>query len=271
MSNDESVDIVEVGTETSLSSAAAETHSASARTDADPEARYGAGWHDPWGANPADNAPESHGTFNPLYICLLHIGFDPDWRLKINHASYRYRGEQTPTKRLEKALGIFTDKILGSYEFGDQSMQDLGHVSYIWQYPGHQPGRTRDSTGFADFKFRSPTEIFIFLESQTVYVGPKERLFACTKYGHSRPTTQMDKNYSFYGADIVPDADLGQLQGSGRLIRVQNYAKLVNGDSTDTADQYYALNIHLKVPGGPAGLIPIIIDPDTGNGTGNEP
>lgn len=269
MKTDDMIGGSEVASETSRSPASSVQATRPETPDSDTNIRLGAGYPEPYGANPADNAPGHFGAFEPLYVCLLHVRFEPDWRLTINHASYRYQGQQTPDARLAKAREIFTDKLGGNYQFGEQAMQDLGHVSYAWLLPDHQPDHPRDSTTFADFKFRSPTEIFIFLESPTVYTGVRERLLACTKYG-SKPTP-LHENYSFYGADSVPDSAMGALLRRGRMIRVRNYAKLRDGSSSDTQAQEYALNIHFKIPGGPAGLIPMVLDPDTGNGMGNEP
>ena len=231
-----------------------------------------------WGFNPAIDVPTGGGAnyppFKPKYISLLYLGLKSDWSIVTNHASYPVAQNTTDAQRLTKAVAAFKNVVGGRKRFRDS--------------PGGLYQRTNgdlDSVAFDTFRFKSQNEIFIFLDQVDLPGGANTRLLLDAKRVLSfGPRLQVkdaqgnhmpaQENFSFFNAaavDLQPYlADLGG-RIPGALMRVRNYMTNENGAAIVIADQGYAMNIHFSVPG-PGGIpIPMIIDPDTGNGTGNEP
>jgi len=231
------------------------------------------GEDDPHGREAHLDPPGDYPVFNPRFLCVLFMDFRPDWTLAINHASYDFVPDQDPAVseagRLAKAVAVIDGKIRSGGDLADVPH----HRPYAWRYPAlHQPGRTHDSTTFSDFKFKSPTEIFLFMNNPNVVLGPSARLIRFTRYGSLGSSAgEMNENQSFFRAREVTGAQLGVLNNRGKLIRLENHARVDPMTSTDVRDQSYSMNIRLGINGGGAGIIPVIIDPDTGNGQGNEP
>jgi hypothetical protein len=238
-------------------------------------ARRPVGEDDPYGSEAHEEPPPGYPVFNPSYLCVLFIDFRPDWTMSVNHASYPFQPDPDPevskVRRLEKAIAVIDGKLA----VPGRDLADVpGHPPYAWQNPppAHQQGRTRDSTYLEDFKFKSATEIFIFLNNDNLQVGPDDRLIRFTRYGKAgRQGAPMNWNFSFFRARQVVGPALGVLAGRGKLLRLENHARVDLMTTTDMRAQKYSLNLRIGVPGGEAGIIPLFIDPDTGNGTGNEP
>jgi hypothetical protein len=80
------------------------------------------------------------------------------------------------------------------------------------------------------------------------------------------------KNYSFFNARAVDTFAMSRkLDAKGKMIRVENYACNEDGADINVPNQRYSMNIYFAVDAGPTGPVTLVVDPDTGNGTGNEP
>jgi hypothetical protein len=221
---------------------------------------------DYWGDDPHRPHPDAP-AFNPRYIALLYLGLGDDWTLAVNHACYALPAiATTPDARRDYALDILEDKVTRGVTFGEQNL--AGHPAFRHQKPvWDEPMREYDSGSLGDFKFKSPNEIFIFLHHEgfplTFY---NRRLIAFKQLGADNQVRRP--NDTFYNARAVPNSDLKTLRDKGTLIRVENYATDVSGMLTDTL--LYSMDIKFQINAG-SQKVTMIIDPDTGNGTGNEP
>lgn len=233
-----------------------------------------------YGANPRLGPPDinaSHWkTFEPEYIALLYIGFKSDQSMIINHASFKFKGNDD--ERRDRAIALF-DKIADK------------NITFAKLQNGDEPrpgyGGALDFTDFKHFGFKSKTEIFILLHQvglgKTTFGLDEEQLLSFgTRLleteqlddgagGKYEEHIRADENYSFFNAASVPADKISKIAPNlfGALIRVRNYVTNEHGPIVNTSRKY-ALNIHYNVPG-PTDRIPMVIDPDTGNGTGNEP
>lgn len=234
---------------------------------------------DDWGENPQDSpptGPQEHypPSFDPAYITLLYLGLGSDWKVRVNHASYSI-SNSTPDTRRDKAIAVFKALINGNTprRFGDSVMQTV-HPSY------RRKDKSLDGITFDTFRFASENEIFVFIHQTdiapgaqtTITLDPKtlfsfgSRLQKKDANGHA---LQASRNYSFFNAAPVnTDADLNRVGG---IMRVENWMREESGDPVTELDIPYSLNIHFTIPGNDGLQFPMVFDPDTGNGRGNEP
>jgi hypothetical protein len=236
---------------------------------------------DDWGENPQDGHPVGGlqhypSDFKPNYIALLYLGLGSNWQVRVNHASYWMPGKG-PDDRRDKAIAVFKALISGppQHRFGDRGMQ-IQHQSF------QRKDHSLDGVTFDTFRFASATEIFIFIHQADLVPGPTtqttitldprtllsfgSRLQKKDAHGNPLPAA---RNYSFFNAAVVNgDADLNKLGG---IIRVENWMTEELGDPITAPDISYSMNIHFTIPGNNGRQFPMVFDPDTGNGTGNEP
>lgn len=253
---------------------------ANAPNDIDPDyfirnikmAGMGGGFY--WGENPHDDPPSSggvtvYGDFRPSFVTLLYLGIRSDLTMRVNHASYN-TGIIRPEKRLEKATQAFEAIISGRNSFKDHQ---TNHPSHRRVKPGPYYGQV-DSDTFDNFRFASKTEIFIFIHQVDLLIGDQTKIFLQDRdvlsFGlRTQAGTLAQPNYSFFNAKpVVTSSRL--LEQVGRMIRVENW-QTNEGGSAIGADQSYSLNIHYSLPGDGGRRFPMVFDPDTGNGAGNEP
>lgn len=224
---------------------------------------------DYWGDDPHRPPPGCPTTpFQPKYIALMYLGLEDPWKLKVNHACYELPATViTPEARRDWALDILEEMAPSGKTFGDQTLTShrppYKHQKPIWL----DSSREYDSGFLHEFKFKSPNEIFIFLHHKTaaVRVGDK-RLLSFKQIGADNKVRRP--NDTFYNARVVPNDELRTLTNKGTLIRVENYATDVSTTMTETL--LYSMDIKFQIDAGD-GMVTMIIDPDTGNGTGNEP
>ena len=237
----------------------------------------GAARMDTYGRDPHDEAPPfkaEPGTpeyYAPEYVALLYLHLGSGWDIQVNHACYAVPAGNDETARRIKAVAVLGEKVLRNVEFGDSAM--LHHNPYQHQLidVGHQPSHDFDSRAFTDFKFKSQNETFIFIHHPGMAITLAENaLFAFKVTGSDG--MPRNQNFSFYHARVVPQAEMGMLAGVGSLLRVENHQLKEDGKRLGLGEsRAYGLDILFGVDGGDAGQITLIIDPDTGNGSGYEP
>ena len=240
------------------------------------------GSSDDWGENPHQLEPPSlpgdeyPDEFQADYAALLYLGLYPDWSVRINHASYNIPGS-SDVQRLNKAVAVFTDIIKNKNDTQKYRFKDhLGHNPY------RRATSAYDGIDFSSFRFKSPTELFILihqvdaskvrptkiiLDSRRL-ISFSSRQLAKNAHGFNLPA---ERNYSYFRAEPVLQPALGDLFYEARMIRVQNWARGEYGSEIIEPDVPYSMNIHFIVLGVNNVVIPIVIDPDTGNGAGHEP
>ena len=223
----------------------------------------------PWGKDP-HGAPEYDGgnpaPFRPAYITLVHIELAKDWKLFVNHASYSAKDLPDTNSRMKKAIEIFEAKIPAGgarMKFSDPALRSHG--------PYQRKNSAFDVDDFSPFGFNSQHEIFIFLESPEITIKSGD-LISFTPLDVNE--AEMAENYAFFNAETV-DLTKTKLAKRGRMMRVENHFTDEKAQPLDDKDpakaKLYAMNIHFRTRGYGSHYMPIIIDPNTGNGAGNEP
>jgi hypothetical protein len=222
------------------------------------------GYPENYGKNP--NFPkEGNSNFSARYIGVIDIRAAGGWKLDINHAAFDCKEGATDATRLDKAIKALSGKRMP----GKSRFKELKNELT----PFNRKLANGDNYDSANFDkllgFKSPNELFIFIEGD-VELTQQAYLSFSPLGADLKP---RDQNYAFFDAREI---DTAKLQGlKGRMISVRNYMtdkddKLIGKDQP-TPSQNYAMNIHFTVPGKGGTRIPMIIDPDTGNGAGNEP
>ncbi len=224
-----------------------------------------------WGDDPHDGPPGvPPPSYDPRYIALLYVGLESNWSFSINHACYALPpGASTADFRLAKALDILEDKVARSVTFGVQNL--AGHPPFQHLLPNiyQQPARLLDSGSLEDFRFKSQNEIFIFLHHPNIRVDVvADRLLGFKKQGPNDVDPIRERNDTFYNARAVPSADMRTLQNAGTLLRVENYA--TGAKTVGDWKHSYSMDIRFQLTAG-IGQATMLIDPDTGNGSGYEP
>jgi len=232
----------------------------------------------PYGTSPdfgdSPTAPPPAGRkFEPRHIALVHVEPLKDWEMLVNYTSLDLSSGNTDETRLQRAADIFTakwntvtsEKKARFRELKISKPNDYRDIHYFSKHGG-----VYDYDDFENFKFESQTEIFFFFDSPHIEFGSP--LMAATQLTSNG--SSCAPNYSFYGCVLVDENDpaLQGLRGKGRILRVRNYVTDKEG-KTITTPVSYSLNIQLSVKndGAGGGRVPIIFDPDTGNGLGYEP
>jgi hypothetical protein len=225
-----------------------------------------------WGDSPTAPAPADR-KFEPNHIALVHVELLKDWEMLVNYTSLDLPSGSTDQTRLNRAAVVFTTKSNTvangkKARFRDLKLSkpnDYKDVHYFAQHGG-----VDDYDDFSNFRFASQTEIFFFFDSPNIGFGSP--LIAATELTSNG--SSCAKNYSFYGGALVNENDpaLQGLKGKGRILRVRNYV-MDQAGKTITTPVSYSLNIQLSVKNDSTGggRLPIIFDPDTGNGSGYEP
>lgn len=249
--------------------------------------KAGRGWKYPHHGNDP-NEPRSYyevsnptgiikkvNLFNPQFFHIISIedgsknSSDPKkrWSIDINHAHFSFAStfddEITNNARLKKAIEILENKKPGLFSATTNSnrkpfnRKKLPEIDYA------------EDILFSKLKYGSKHEIFIYIDGPFIGLESKSLIsFAPNR----NPSGVAKENFSFYGAEIVPLNSMGSLWDKGRIIRLRNYFEDANGDPVISTDEMvYSMNIHIGVPNGTNGSVPMVIDPDTGNGMGNNP
>ncbi|HEX8064345.1 MAG TPA: hypothetical protein VF535_14165 [Allosphingosinicella sp.] len=226
-----------------------------------------------WGRDPHDALPPdpaNWATYSPRYIVILYVRLNQNWDMSVNHACFTPT-VNTPEGRLAQAIRILDDKIKYDCDLGDSRLHQYGIYEHIYKYPdaGHQLGRDYDSFTFSDFKFYNQNELFIFIHDPDITIQDGDLLAFKAAGLQPKP---MDFNFSYFNARAVDPAEMSaSLAQEGRMMRVENYATKEDGTPIGNDNRNYSIDIKFRIDAGPAGMITMIIDPDTGNGAGNEP
>jgi hypothetical protein len=224
------------------------------------------GFPETYGDDPHEPRTE---PFPVEFIGVVYIGAGKGWELTVNHAAFRVETSDNDAQRLAKAIKVLEARG-GNGRFKDLK-DDLAPHPRKNKNPSMPD--VLDSDNFDKyFGFKSKNELFIFIDGDVELTD--NALISFTPYNHERG--KRDPNYAFYGARKIDATKLGKLKG--RMISVRNYMTLKGGEPISEAahnekdrSQTYSMNIHFTVPGSGTMRVPIVIDPDTGNGQGNEP
>ena len=206
-------------------------------------------------------------AFTPSYLTIIVISSAGAWRLGANHASCGIDdpASNTPDARLAQALRILKKVVPGRRKLSDLQPGKPDAEAKLFR---HNDG-SYDRDDFVDLGFNSQHEIFVYFDSADVTLDNSQLISFGTKLSNGSPAAGNDSFFVSRVADSVLDGPL-----KGKLIRIENYNTIFDGSSytrrpTDDPSKAarYALNYHVTLPGRQP--LPIIIDPDTGNGGGN--
>lgn len=216
-----------------------------------------------WGHRATDDAeliPALKGKFRPKFLTIVYINFPSAWNIEINHASWPISGLDHGDRR-QKAVNILARRLAGT-RFKDMPAP---HLPYK-----RNDNSKKEMESFEKFGFSSQSEIFIFFANPDIGLNLH---WPVTFTEFSDTGQPRDTNYSFFNAQVVPQDELNGL--AGRMMRLRNYVvdeeyqDLKFGNPDNNISRTYAMNIHFGMPGNES--VPMVIDPETGNGTGNEP
>ena len=207
--------------------------------------------------------------FQPSYVTIIVISSSGAWRLGANHASFGLdnAASNTSEARLAQALRILKKIAPGRRKLSDLQPGKPDAEAKIYR----RKDGSFDRDDFVDLGFNSQHEIFVYFDSADVTLDNDQLISFGATLSDGNPAAGND---SFF----VSRVDDGELDGplKGKLIRIENYNTIHDGStftprpSDDLSKAVrYALNFHLTLPGRQP--LPIIIDPDTGSGGGNEP
>lgn len=235
----------------------------------------------PWGREPnvvdwPEGNPADLPTFAPNYITLVRISSSEPWKISVNHASFEAKDNA------EKPLGTDARKAKAIEIFNEIAPKDKprkrlsaasGKKIYARKKGGHA-GKT-DIVGFGEFGADQQTEIYIWIDAPTASIDKGYVISFSPLTGTGE---NADPNDSFFAKGLTESIH------GGPLIVVRNYfstyddetktfSSRISASATNpgTKPANYAMNIHLSVPGDGTEMIPIVIDPNTGNGGGLEP
>lgn len=201
--------------------------------------------------------------FRPEFITVVHIDFDRPWRVSVNHACYRLLGA-SPSQRLQRALELFRLK----------RPETSPKLRFSALPEPHKPRLRHGALDFDDFDwfgFGSQNEIFFYFDNPDIAFDDEWLISFAPVSDTGRPRAL---NYSFFNAKSQPVQLHSPGVNTGWLVTVENYytnhlGRPVTLDDP-TAELLYAMNLHFKMKTD-TGYIPLVIDPETGNGAGHEP
>lgn len=244
------------------------------------------GKYDPWGLEPnlknwqnssIGKLPTSLPNFAPAYITLVRISPRKGvFGLEINHASYNAAG-YSQGERADLAQSLFSQVSPGAARKHFREIPPRGNnpagkpfAIYSRHAPAPGPNPVVDLDGFENFGSSQQVEIFVWFDVPAGLSIDPTLLVSFAPFTQSN--NGASKNDRFFAREIM-----GNLPG--KLIAIENYFTTFSESDCTFApddgkkDKVFAMNIHFNLDGaGPSRLpIPMVIDPDTGNGNGSEP
>lgn len=222
------------------------------------------------GINPHDLSQRpTTVAFAPSYITIIVIGSAGAWRIGANHASFAIDNlaDNTPGSRLSQALRILKKVVPGRRKLSDLQPGKPDAEAKLYR----RTDGTFDRDDFVDLGFNSQHEVFVYYESADVTLDNDQLISFGARLSDGSPAAGNDSFFVSRVADAALDGPL-----KGKLIRIENYNTMFDGSSftprpnNDPSKAVkYALNYHVTLPGRQP--LPIVIDPDTGSGMGNQP
>ncbi len=215
-----------------------------------------------WGDSPRkeDKAPlPKNVDWQPTHYCVVYINLDNS-QLIAKHAYY-------PTK-FDKPLSNTTEPSSASVG----AFAALQAMSKTGQWPaGYVEG---SDINFGNFWFGSQHEIYILVDGTLARLDTEKLLvFAEQKTKKNSVLPKPSQNKTFYNAISLKDSSI-----KNDVLFVQNWfvdsknqkpiPKKPNTNHKYIPEEVYSMNIHILIG---AADIPAVIDPDTGNGMGNNP
>lgn len=213
-----------------------------------------------WGKDPK----LSKSGFTPKFYVVVYLKFDGAGILNVRHAYFP----------------VDTSNALDDVQCAVEYLRSNGsNPNECRVYSDDQNPKIRYH--FDKMEFGSQQRMYVFVDNNTISFN-KNTPVSFTPYGafdspfDGGPTTR-DKNATFFNAEVKK---LGNSTLSG--LYVENHFKDYKGNSMSSSSRKtrYSININLLAcrPNiakcdfdKPGDVIPLVIDPDTGNGWGSKP
>ncbi len=205
--------------------------------------------------------------FNPGWLCLVYLkwtGTSDDLGLVIRHVYVKAsNGADEPKSRAQAEEAFVIIKGISDAD---------------WLTPDSR--FKRKEVGFTKFGFDSQQRIYMFIDNDNVQFNDKfnfKNLVRFSKLGpneQSEPTSYTrEPNNSFFSV-FTKEASTVDLK-KRKLLHIANWNVDENGKEIKKSNpKTYSMNVHLVMKSG-SGVsaieIPMILDPDTGNGSGWTP
>jgi hypothetical protein len=228
------------------------------------------------GHNPNEAPTGPTVPFNPKFLVVVHMTSKGPWAINSNLAHFGF-ADPDKAKRIDQASKICLNKLGKNH----RRFRDEGRRQPFSPYdrkPAEAQPDFADSVEFAEFNFLGQHDIYIFYEhkkDEVVFDPDQLVTFSQYQFGGA----PADENQAFFNAEVVDAALTGQLANKGSLIRLENHYTVWNGSKYELLGtegqqlpagvaKHYKMNL-IYVAGSSG--IPMLIDPDTGNGVGNGP
>ncbi len=247
------------------------------------------GKFDPFGLEPNEalwikqsgGLPKGLPAFNPVYITLVTISSDHPWDLSVNQASFGDMSGMTDAEREAMATFLFQDSLRNGKRFRNIPRTGKGPAGKPYQiYERERPAPPRsgdpkvvDIDGFEYFGSNQQVEIYFLIDAAPgtgVTIDPAALISFAQRTTKGKDAAKNDR---FFAREVSGHGL------PGFLIAVRNYyctfdeASCGFDPNPGPDEVLYAMNVHFALSGkGPnKDPIPMLIDPDTGNGMGWEP
>lgn len=203
-------------------------------------------------------------TYAPDYFMIIFVGAYAPWSIYENHAVFKYQNGK-PADRFAEALKILKKKKAEP----SKPFSNLGKVAE-GRWPGQTTPAKRDHLQFDVLGFGSQHDIYIYFDHRSpggkdeIQFDPTlENVIIFSEYHFSGTPTA--KNHSFYNLKKI-EKTTSKLE-EGTLFTLENWFTDDYGKPINPGTQiHYKMNFLYT-----SNTVPMLIDPDTGNGTSWEP
>lgn len=229
-----------------------------------------AGSKDPHGA-----APNNWDAFAPDYIHIIHIESPEPWQFRVNQAHFLVKsGVIDNAGRLSQCVEILEERLELLKTKPESRFYDLQKFKPVKRV---KDGEWADYPNADNFGYANQHQIFIFIQGGALTFNPRKLISFSSQRRDSLPG---ESNNSFFNAMLLDKEDSNtnlnigaKLAAAGRVIRLDNYLTKPNGKKLNSLSEKitYSLNFHYGQPTIGGRSVPMIFDPNTGNGAGNEP
>ncbi|MET1112880.1 MAG: hypothetical protein ABWX67_15290 [Allosphingosinicella sp.] len=242
------------------------------------------------GGNPTDpHHPSSSidAAFDPKYIMLLYM--DTEDSFGAIQDTLRVRAVRVQFRSVK-----YGNPAANTWENNQQQIAEVINQLNAGGMPTPAPQSVYVKQGLTDFDFNQPHHVVIYIQNKDVHYNPVYPIWfrdILVEPGPDGKPQKADKNWSFFAAAVKIPMVAGKPAITGNfskhLIYVKNFYRVKGLGpyySNISTRQSYALQINALVRltdtagndadtsgKASANILPITIDPDTGNMGGGEP
>jgi hypothetical protein len=208
-------------------------------------------------------------TYEPGHFMLIYVASTKPWQIFANHAVFAYKSK-VPKERMKQVIDLLELKKPNPLKPFSQLSSDV--ADGLW--PGQTTPAKRDHLFFKNLGFGSQHDIFIYFDHKLDATDPDkdEILFDQTLANfitfseHKFSGSGAAENHAFYNLRKVSKSAMAPIK-EGTLFSMENWFTAQDGKTIPAGfDASYKTNFLYFTNG-----IPMLIDPDTGNGTSWQP